>query len=91
VVKADCAIVMAHTDEGITGIGEACAYGGPELIRDWVTFYKEPPMIREGVLHFSDKPGLGVKLADELEQRFPYFTGAWGLQIQRDDIKVAAQ
>jgi L-alanine-DL-glutamate epimerase-like enolase superfamily enzyme len=36
VVKADCPIVVIHTDEGLTGIGEACAYGGPRQIREWV-------------------------------------------------------
>lgn len=36
VVKADCAIVVVQTDEGVTGIGEACAYGVPTLIRGWV-------------------------------------------------------
>jgi L-alanine-DL-glutamate epimerase-like enolase superfamily enzyme len=35
-IKADCAIVLIHTDEGLTGIGEASAYGWPLLIRGWV-------------------------------------------------------
>ncbi len=35
-VKADCAIVVIHTDEGLTGIGEASAYGWPLSIREWV-------------------------------------------------------
>ncbi|MBN1400779.1 MAG: mandelate racemase/muconate lactonizing enzyme family protein [Anaerolineae bacterium] len=35
-VKADCAIVVVHTDAGLQGIGEASAYGGPLLIRAWV-------------------------------------------------------
>lgn len=35
-VKADCAIVVIHTDAGVTGIGEASAYGGPLQIRAWV-------------------------------------------------------
>lgn len=35
-VKADCAIVVIHTDEGLTGIGEASAYGWPDRIRHWV-------------------------------------------------------
>ena len=35
-IKADCAIVVIHTDEGIQGIGEASAYGNPLLIREWV-------------------------------------------------------
>ncbi|MBX3016169.1 MAG: hypothetical protein KF832_31900, partial [Caldilineaceae bacterium] len=37
-VKADCAIVIIHTDEGVTGIGEASAYGWPLQIRDWVNW-----------------------------------------------------
>jgi len=35
-VKADCAIVVIHTDEDVQGIGEASAYGGPLRIREWV-------------------------------------------------------
>ena len=35
-VKADCAIVVVHTDEGLTGIGEASAYGWPLQIQGWV-------------------------------------------------------
>jgi L-alanine-DL-glutamate epimerase-like enolase superfamily enzyme len=37
-VKADCAVVVVHTDEGLTGIGEASAYGWPLMIRDWVAW-----------------------------------------------------
>jgi L-alanine-DL-glutamate epimerase-like enolase superfamily enzyme len=36
VVKADCPVVVIHTDEGLSGIGEACAYGVPRLIGEWV-------------------------------------------------------
>ena len=35
-VKADCAIVLIHTDEDFTGIGEASAYGVPPMIKEWV-------------------------------------------------------
>jgi L-alanine-DL-glutamate epimerase-like enolase superfamily enzyme len=35
-VKADCAIVIIHTDEGLAGIGEASAYGVPSRIQEWV-------------------------------------------------------
>ncbi len=38
VVKADCAIVVVSTDAGVTGIGEACAYGVPSHIREWVAW-----------------------------------------------------
>ncbi len=37
-IKADCAIVVIHTDEGIEGIGEASPYGWPLLIREWVAW-----------------------------------------------------
>ena len=37
-VKADCAIVVVHTDGGLQGIGEASAYGWPLVIRDWVSW-----------------------------------------------------
>lgn len=37
-IKADCAIVVVSTDAGVTGIGEACAYGVPSHIRDWVAW-----------------------------------------------------
>ena len=40
-IKADCAIVIIHTDEGLTGIGEASAYGGPFLIREWVDWLSQ--------------------------------------------------
>jgi len=43
-IKADCAIVVIHTDEGAQGIGEASAYGGPLQIREWVDWLA-PEMI----------------------------------------------
>lgn len=36
IVKADAAVVLIHTDEGLTGIGEASPYGWPLKIADWV-------------------------------------------------------
>lgn len=39
-IKADCAIVVISTDEGLQGIGEACAYGWPLQIRQWVDWLK---------------------------------------------------
>jgi L-alanine-DL-glutamate epimerase-like enolase superfamily enzyme len=38
IVKADCAIVVVHTDEDLVGIGEASAYGGPLRTREWVNW-----------------------------------------------------
>ena len=40
-VKADCAIVVIKTDSGLTGIGEASAYGGPLKIQDWVDWLSQ--------------------------------------------------
>ena len=37
-IKADCAIVMVHTESGLCGVAEASAYGGPLMIRDWVNW-----------------------------------------------------
>jgi L-alanine-DL-glutamate epimerase-like enolase superfamily enzyme len=37
-VKADCAIVIVRTDEGLCGIGEACVYGVPTLIQETVAW-----------------------------------------------------
>lgn len=37
-VKADCAILIIRTDEGLCGIGEACAYGVPTLIQETVAW-----------------------------------------------------
>src|SRR5258708_4314135 len=36
--KADCAIVVIHTDAGLAGIGEASPNGVPPLIREWVNW-----------------------------------------------------
>lgn len=41
IVKADCPVVVIHTDAGLTGIGEACAYGVPGLIGEWVAWYSQ--------------------------------------------------
>lgn len=38
-IKADIAVVYIYTDGGVTGIGEACAYGNPLQIADWVQWY----------------------------------------------------
>jgi L-alanine-DL-glutamate epimerase-like enolase superfamily enzyme len=46
-IKADCAIVMIHTDDGPKGIGEACPYGHPLVIRDWVAYLSRSMLGRE--------------------------------------------
>jgi L-alanine-DL-glutamate epimerase-like enolase superfamily enzyme len=39
-IKADGAVVVIDTDTGLSGIGEACAYGGPVQIAEWASFYQ---------------------------------------------------
>lgn len=38
-IKADVAVVEIETDDGNVGVGEACSYGNPLQIRDWVDWY----------------------------------------------------
>ncbi|MGY8825556.1 MAG: mandelate racemase/muconate lactonizing enzyme family protein [Candidatus Latescibacterota bacterium] len=44
---------------------------------------KQKPHIEEGHLYLPDAPGLGVELADDIEERFPYIEGGWGIKIER--------
>ena len=43
----------------------------------------EPPVIRDGYLELPQGAGLGVDLADDLEARFPYLEGSYGVPIGR--------
>ncbi|MAS33381.1 MAG: hypothetical protein CL610_05205 [Anaerolineaceae bacterium] len=54
-VKADCAIVVISTDEGLQGIGEACAYGWPLQIKGWVDWLK-PDLIGQDPLDWTIVP-----------------------------------
>jgi len=47
-VKADIAVVVIETDDGQVGMGEACAYGNPRLIADWVAWL-EPTLLGRDV------------------------------------------
>lgn len=38
-IKADIAVVVVETDTDVTGVGEACSYGNPLQIADWVRWY----------------------------------------------------
>ena len=44
---------------------------------------RDPPEIRNGYLEVPAAPGLGVELAEDLGERFPYIDGPWGVQLQR--------
>ncbi len=44
---------------------------------------KEKPAIEDGWLVLPDAPGLGVALADDLEERFPYIEGHYAVEVLR--------
>ena len=58
---------------------ELCMIQGP---LQWAIL-KDKPEIVNGHLLLSDKPGLGVSIADDLEAQFPYIEGTYGLQVHR--------
>ena len=58
---------------------ELCMIQGP---LQW-DILAEKPVIEAGWLVFPDKPGLGVDLAEDLEERFPYIEGHYGVQMER--------
>ncbi|MDP6112368.1 MAG: mandelate racemase/muconate lactonizing enzyme family protein [Planctomycetota bacterium] len=58
---------------------ELCMIQGP---LQW-EILKEKPVIRDGYLELPDRPGLGVELADDLEDRFPYIEGSYAVTDQR--------
>jgi len=58
---------------------ELCQIQGP---LQW-EILKGKPVIRDGYLELPDRPGLGVDLADDLEQRFPYIEGSYGIVVER--------
>ena len=61
---------------------ELCMIQGP---LQWAIF-KDKPVIADGTLHLGNKPGLGVTLAADLPQRFPYFSGSWAMTIDRQEL-----
>jgi L-alanine-DL-glutamate epimerase-like enolase superfamily enzyme len=63
---------------------ELCMIQGP---LQWA-IVKDKPLIRDGDLFLPDQPGLGVEIEDELEAKFPYISGGWGLPVQRKDVVV---
>jgi L-alanine-DL-glutamate epimerase-like enolase superfamily enzyme len=41
-----------------------------------------PPAIHDGYLELPERPGLGVELAEDLQARFPYLEGPYGVPVQ---------
>ena len=58
---------------------ELCMIQGP---LQW-GILKEKPVIKDGYLELPDAPGLGVDIADDLEERFPYIEGHYAVRVER--------
>jgi L-alanine-DL-glutamate epimerase-like enolase superfamily enzyme len=58
---------------------ELCMIQGP---LQW-DILADPPAIEEGWLVLPDKPGLGVELAEDLEERYPYIEGHYAIRVDR--------
>ena len=58
---------------------ELCMIQGP---LQW-DILAEKPVIENGHLVVPNKPGFGVELAEDLEERYPYIEGHYAIQIQR--------
>jgi L-alanine-DL-glutamate epimerase-like enolase superfamily enzyme len=57
---------------------ELCMIQGP---LQW-GILAEKPTIEHGWLVLPDKPGLGVELAEDLEERFPYVEGHYAVRVE---------
>ena len=57
---------------------ELCMIQGP---LQWQILRENP--VKDGYLDIPRKPGLGVELADDLEERFPYIEGHYAIQVDR--------
>ncbi|MEW6752568.1 MAG: mandelate racemase/muconate lactonizing enzyme family protein [Candidatus Latescibacterota bacterium] len=73
---ANAHLVAAMPDPRVL---ELCMVQGP---LQW-EILKEKPVIRDGWLELPDRPGLGVELAEGLEERFPYLEGSWAVRVER--------
>ena len=58
---------------------ELCRIQGP---LQW-GILAEKPLIRDGWLELPDRPGLGVQLAEGVDERFPYIEGYYAIEVRR--------
>ena len=69
-VKADGALVVIHTDEGLTGVGEASPYGSPPLIKQWVDWLA-PELIGRDPRDLAIVPHPDGRYAENQPHPFP--------------------
>jgi L-alanine-DL-glutamate epimerase-like enolase superfamily enzyme len=45
--------------------------------------FNQPPTIEQGHLLLPDRSGLGVELAPDVQERFPFVEGHYALTVER--------
>ena len=58
---------------------ELCMIQGP---LQW-GIIADPPVIEDGHIIIPEKPGLGVSLAEDLEEKFPFVEGHYAIVVDR--------
>ena len=86
-VKADCAIVVVHTDEAVDGIGEASPYGIPHLIREQVARLA-PDLIGRDVAEAADRIRPHGRIDDQASYITPHDTAVAGLDTALWDLRA---
>lgn len=88
-IKADAVIVVIHTDEGVDGIGEACPYGVPPLIREWVEWLS-PELIGREVGEAATHLHPNGRTADYMQPPYipPYDAAVAGIDIALWDLRA---
>jgi len=93
-IKADIAVVVIETDDGARGIGEACSYGNPLQIADWVEWFA-PSLIGMDVDdHRSVPRPNGSALAHAVSSAHDFAvagvdTALWDLRGKRAGLPVS--
>jgi L-alanine-DL-glutamate epimerase-like enolase superfamily enzyme len=60
---------------------ELCMIQGP---LQW-GIIAEPPQMEDGYLHLPSRGGLGVELAPNVEEKFPYVEGHYAIMVERHE------
>ena len=77
-LDGNCRLTM---DEALLNLEilEVCQIQGP---LQW-SIAAEPPQMSGGRLHLPDRPGLGIEVAEDVAERYPYIEGHYALTIER--------
>ena len=82
-IKADIAVAEIETDDGNVGVGEACSYGNPLQIRDWVDWYA-PSLIGSLIEDGSSSASLPRKCAtSSTTRRTPNWKASHNARAER--------